>query len=76
MGETKDEGKTKVANTFCYFGYTYTLPRNQHSNPKLSGIGPVFDGKDSEKRYHSYYRWVPLMLFIQVTRYLYSHFYN
>ncbi|XP_065201549.1 innexin inx3-like [Planococcus citri] len=57
-----DEGTTKVATTYCYLGYTYTLPNNQHSNVKLSGIGEHIDG---EKKYHNYYRWIPIMLFLQ-----------
>ncbi|XP_065204510.1 innexin inx3-like [Planococcus citri] len=62
IGETKDDGRTKVANTYCYLGYTYTLPSNQHSDEKQAGIGLHTEGA---KKYHNYYRWIPLMLFLQ-----------
>ncbi|XP_065202767.1 innexin inx3-like [Planococcus citri] len=63
IGDTTDDGKLKVANTFCYLGYTYTIPTNRYGNEKLDGLGPKEHG--DKVKYHNYYRWIPLMLFLQ-----------
>ncbi|VVC93537.1 unnamed protein product [Leptidea sinapis] len=51
-----------VINTYCWITYTFTLP-----NTGLKGIAHPGLGNDyeEEKRIHSYYQWVPFMLFFQ-----------
>lgn len=55
-----------VINTYCWITYTFTLPENLDkrvgTHVAHPGLGNDFDG---EKRYHSYYQWVPFMLFFQ-----------
>ena len=58
-----------VINTYCWITYTFTLP-HQQGQPKGShvahpGLGNYVDNEE-ETRYHSYYQWVPFMLFFQV----------
>lgn len=54
-----------VINTYCWITYTFSLPQNQAkpvgSHVAHPGLGPDV----GEKRYHSYYQWVPFMLFFQ-----------
>lgn len=57
-----------VINTYCWITYTFTLP-HQQGQPKGShvahpGLGNYVDNEE-ETRYHSYYQWVPFMLFFQ-----------
>lgn len=54
-----------VINTYCWITYTFTLP---HEQGKLVGIEvahPGLGNENQEKRYHSYYQWVPFVLFFQ-----------
>lgn len=55
-----------VINTYCWITYTFTLP-GQHGRPvgtsvAHSGLGNEYN---QERTYHSYYQWVPFMLFFQ-----------
>ncbi|XP_045514597.1 innexin inx3 [Pieris brassicae] len=52
-----------VINTYCWITYTFTLPHT----PAGKGISHPGLGNDygEEKRHHSYYQWVPFMLFFQ-----------
>ncbi|XP_020294697.1 innexin inx3 isoform X2 [Pseudomyrmex gracilis] len=55
-----------VINTYCWITYTFTLPDNLAkpvgTHVAHPGLG---NDQDGEKRYHSYYQWVPFMLFFQ-----------
>ncbi|XP_017463331.1 PREDICTED: innexin inx3-like, partial [Rhagoletis zephyria] len=55
-----------VINTFCWITYTFTIPGQQHrqigTDVAAHGLGNEFG---QEKRYHSYYQWVPFVLFLQ-----------
>ncbi|XP_076266620.1 innexin 3 [Rhynchophorus ferrugineus] len=54
-----------VINTFCWITYTFTLP---NENGKMVGTEvahPGLGNENQEKRYHSYYQWVPFVLFFQ-----------
>ncbi|XP_055847547.1 innexin inx3 [Episyrphus balteatus] len=55
-----------VINTFCWITYTFTIPGQQHrqigTDVANHGLGNEFG---EEKRYHSYYQWVPFVLFFQ-----------
>lgn len=55
-----------VINTYCWITYTFTLPQNQAKTVGSQVAHPGLGGDyDTEKRYHSYYQWVPFMLFFQ-----------
>ncbi|XP_055616292.1 innexin inx3 [Toxorhynchites rutilus septentrionalis] len=55
-----------VINTYCWITYTFTLPgqhgRQQGTAVAHSGLGNEYN---QERTYHSYYQWVPFMLFFQ-----------
>lgn len=55
-----------VINTFCWITYTYTLPGQLHKPLEHVGHPGLGNEHLEEKRYHSYYQWVPFMLFFQV----------
>ncbi|XP_065212168.1 innexin inx3 [Planococcus citri] len=56
-----------VINTFCWITYTFSIPGRVGSpvgsHVAHPGLGPYV--KDDEIIYHSYYQWVPFMLFFQ-----------
>lgn len=54
-----------VINTFCWITYTYTLPGQLHKPLEHVGHPGLGNEHLEEKRYHSYYQWVPFMLFFQ-----------
>ncbi|KZS10408.1 putative Innexin inx3 [Daphnia magna] len=49
----------RVLNTYCWIQHTFTVPFESHQ------IHPCVGPPSSEKRYHSYYQWVPFVLFFQ-----------
>lgn len=57
-----------VINTYCWITSTFTLPHQLHkpvgSHVVHPAVGPFVEGED-EKVYHTYYQWVPFMLFFQ-----------
>jgi hypothetical protein len=59
-----------VINTYCWITSTFTLPHQQGkpvgTHVAHPGVGSYVEG-DNETRYHSYYQWVPFMLFFQVS---------
>lgn len=54
-----------VINTFCWITYTYTLPDNALKPVGTHVAGPGLGTDIGEKKYHSYYQWVPFLLFLQ-----------
>ena len=54
-----------VINTYCWITYTFTLPQTSHKPVGTHVAHPGLGGDYNEKRYHSYYQWVPFMLFFQ-----------
>lgn len=56
-----------VINTFCWITYTYSIPGMQYKKvgTEVAGHG-LGNENGEEKRYHSYYQWVPFILFLQV----------
>ncbi|XP_035727500.1 innexin inx3-like [Vespa mandarinia] len=57
---------THVINTYCWITYTFTLPTNNMKQVGTQVAHPGLGGDyNEEKRYHSYYQWVPFMLFFQ-----------
>ena len=59
-----------VINTYCWITYTFTLPyqmnKLQGREVAHPGIGNQIADQEESERYHSYYQWVPFMLFFQV----------
>ena len=61
--------REKVINTYCWITSTFTFPDRRGElgthfiAPGVSGHDP--DG-NNEPVYHSYYQWVPFVLFLQV----------
>lgn len=57
-----------VINTYCWITSTFTLPHQQGkpvgTHVAHPGVGSYVEG-ENETRYHSYYQWVPFMLFFQ-----------
>ena len=56
-----------VINTYCWITYTFSLP-TEHAHEVGTHVAHPGLGNDTgEKRYHSYYQWVPFVLFLQVS---------
>ncbi|RZC35750.1 innexin inx3 [Asbolus verrucosus] len=54
-----------VINTYCWITYTFTLPHEQGKYVGTQVAHPGLGNENQEKRYHSYYQWVPFVLFFQ-----------
>lgn len=55
-----------VINTYCWITHTFTMP-GQHGKHVGTEVAQSGLGNDNaEKTYHSYYQWVPFVLFFQV----------
>ncbi|XP_046744117.1 innexin inx3 [Diprion similis] len=54
-----------LVNNYCWVMVTYTIPESSlkpvHPDTAHPGVGP----NTGDKKYHSYYQWVPFMLFFQ-----------
>ncbi|XP_031345087.1 innexin inx3 [Photinus pyralis] len=55
---------THVINTYCWITHTFTLPHEQ-GRVGYHVAHPGLGNENQEKRYHSYYQWVPFVLFFQ-----------
>ncbi|KAK0176107.1 hypothetical protein PV328_000275 [Microctonus aethiopoides] len=60
-----DEKHEHVINTFCWITYTYTMPGSLNKPIGTHVSHPGLGIDHGEKKYHSYYQWVPFMLFFQ-----------
>jgi len=59
--------RPEVINTYCWIQYTFTMPLYDKGG-KMGGMGAypgVGQDNGGERRVHSYYQWVPFMLFFQ-----------
>jgi hypothetical protein len=64
--------RPEVINTYCWIQHTFTLPGSSKlaggkvvEYPQaFQGVGPAYEGQ-GERRIHSYYQWVPFVLFFQ-----------
>lgn len=55
-----------IINSFCWITTTFTIPgRNRNVHVAHPGVAPYNPAGHDEERYHSYYQWVPFMLFFQ-----------
>lgn len=57
-----------VMNSYCWITHTFTFPEIAGQTPGVHSAYPgVYDFVDdsNEIRYHSYYQWVPFVLFFQ-----------
>lgn len=59
--------RPEVINTYCWIQHTFTLPGRGPGSSDLTqaypGVRP--EEANAEKRIHSYYQWVPFVLFLQ-----------
>ncbi|XP_068235261.1 innexin inx3-like [Palaemon carinicauda] len=55
-----DPARLKPITTFCWISTTFTI----NSTSPMRGIGK-YNPNIHEQRFHSYYQWVPLVLFLQ-----------
>ena len=67
-----------VINTYCWIQYTFTIPGyDGTASSELGagahpGVGPEAAGH--ERRIHSYYQWVPFLLFLQGILFYMPHY--
>jgi len=54
-----------VINTYCWITYTFSLPNENAKEVGTHVAHPGLGNDNQEKRYHSYYQWVPFVLFMQ-----------
>lgn len=57
-----------VVNTYCWITHTFSIPGKSGpvgTSVAHPGVGPL--SGNEEVKYHSYYQWVPFMLFFQVS---------
>ncbi|XP_017786663.1 PREDICTED: innexin inx3 [Nicrophorus vespilloides] len=54
-----------VINTYCWITYTFTLPHEQGKRVGTHVAHPGLGNDNQDKVYHSYYQWVPFVLFLQ-----------
>ncbi|XP_034947390.1 innexin inx3 [Chelonus insularis] len=54
-----------VINTFCWITSTFTLPANSLKPVGTHVAAPGLGTDIGDRKYHSYYQWVPFMLFFQ-----------
>ncbi len=53
--------RPEILNTYCWIQHTFTIP--VAADQKHPGVGPW--SNTSERRIHTYYQWVPFVLFFQ-----------
>lgn len=54
-----------VINTYCWITYTFTLPHEHGRHIGTEVAHPGLGNENQDRRYHSYYQWVPFVLFFQ-----------
>ena len=59
--------RPEVINTYCWIQHTFTLPSRNTGNNELTQAYPGVRPEEAhaERRIHSYYQWVPFVLFLQ-----------
>lgn len=60
-----------VINTYCWITYTFTLPHEQGKPVGTHVAHPGLGNDNQDRRYHSYYQWVPFVLFFQVSEHFF-----
>jgi type III secretory pathway component EscS len=72
----EDITQPHAINQYCWIMSTYTLPHlyNQTLNTDVIslGVGPN-NSEEGEQKYHSYYQWVPFVLFFQGLLFMIPH---
>ena len=58
----------EMLNSYCYIHSTFLIPDTTSGEYTYPGVGPHHpEEKESKAIYQSYYQWVPLVLFLQVS---------
>jgi hypothetical protein len=65
---SKKDDVRKVINTYCWISSTFTY----NNNPDFHQSSNINEDK-IKIRYHSYYQWVPFMLFFQAITFYVPH---
>lgn len=72
----ENDNYISMINSYCWISYTFTLPNKVEkglgTNIISPGVSSYVDKKD-EIKYHSYYQWVPFMLFFQAIMFYFPH---
>lgn len=63
-----------IVNTYCFFMATFTVPVMENGSLPYVGVGPWTHGQDEGVRKHSYYQWVPFVLFGQAIAFYLPHY--
>lgn len=54
-----------VINTYCWITHTFTMPGQHGKHVGIEVAQSGLGNDNAEKTYHSYYQWVPFVLFFQ-----------
>nr|BDT62529.1 MAG: innexin [Metapenaeus ensis majanivirus] len=69
--------KEDTVNTYCWIYSTFTIPRYYSHQYQASvahpGVGTYNSKTDDVKLYHTYYQWVPFILFFQALMFYSPH---
>ena len=58
----------EMLNSYCYIHSTFLIPDSAAGEYSYPGVGPHSPEEAEQKGiYQSYYQWVPLVLFLQVS---------
>jgi len=69
ISDTAFRGGSNILNTFCWINHTFTVPMAPEQligdDVAYPGVGPGESLVYDERVVHSYYQWVPFVLFLQ-----------
>ncbi|CAG0889852.1 unnamed protein product [Darwinula stevensoni] len=71
----KAKAEMKAVNIYCLISSTFTLPDeyDKETGADVAHPGLGVDAPEKDKRYHSYYIWVPIVLLLQAISFRIPH---